>query len=73
MREECPTCRVKMEQGTSTLAVTVIENIEHQCDHEGCDQTFSLAGTDYRILFVLCVGICENIFFSRPSIPFISM
>ena len=44
VREECPTCRVKMEQGTSTLAVTVIENIEHQCDHEGCDQTFSLAG-----------------------------
>jgi len=43
VREECPTCRVKMEQGTSTLAVTVIENIEHQCDHEGCDQTFSLA------------------------------
>jgi len=43
VREECPTCRVKMEQGTSTLAVTVIENIEHQCDHEGCDLTFSLA------------------------------
>jgi len=43
VREECPTCRVKMEQGTSTLAVTVIENIEHQCDNEGCDLTFSLS------------------------------
>jgi len=43
VREECPTCRVKMEQGTSTLAVTVIENIEHQCDNEGCDLTFALS------------------------------
>jgi len=42
VREKCPTCRVKMESGTSTLAVTVIENIEHQCEHEGCDLTFSL-------------------------------
>merc|ERR1719233_839365 len=41
VREKCPTCRVEMEHGTSTLAVTVIENIEHQCDHEGCDLTFS--------------------------------
>ena len=41
LREKCPTCRVKMAHGTSTLAVTVIENIEHQCDHEGCDLTFS--------------------------------
>ena len=35
--------RVKMERGTSTLAVTVIENIDHQCDHEGCDASFPLA------------------------------
>jgi len=41
LREKCPTCRVKMANGTSILAVTVIENIEHQCDHEGCDLTFS--------------------------------
>jgi len=43
VRETCPTCRVRMERGTSTLAVTVIENIEHECDNEGCDLTFSLA------------------------------
>jgi len=43
VREECPTCRVKMEQGTSTLAVTVIENIEHLCEHEGCNMTLSLS------------------------------
>lgn len=41
-REECPTCRVRMEQGKSTLAVTVIENIDHQCEHEGCQQAFPL-------------------------------
>ena len=38
-----------MEQGTSTLAVTVIENIEHQCDNEGCDLTFSLSGKDTAV------------------------
>jgi len=43
VREKCPTCRVKMGHGTSTLAVTVIENIEHQCDNDGCDLTFSLS------------------------------
>jgi len=39
VRKKCPTCRVKMEHGRSTLAVTVIDNIEHQCSH--CDLTFS--------------------------------
>jgi len=42
VRAECPTCRVNMEQGTSTLAVTVVENIEHQCDNEGCGLSFHL-------------------------------
>ena len=39
VREVCPTCRVRMEHGTSTLAVTVIENIEHTCEHEDCGQS----------------------------------
>ena len=39
VREVCPTCRVRMEDGTSTLAVTVIENIEHTCEHEDCGQS----------------------------------
>jgi len=43
VRRRCPTCRVNMGQGTSTLAVTVIENIEHQCDNEGCALIFALS------------------------------
>jgi len=42
VREFCPTCRVRMENCTSTLAVTVIENIEHLCDHDGCGLKFLL-------------------------------
>jgi len=40
VREVCPTCREKMEKGTSTLAVAVIENIEHTCEHEDCGKSF---------------------------------
>ena len=57
-RAECPTCRVKMERGTSTLAVTVIENIDHQCDHEGCDASFPLASLEeHQVLFIISVPI----------------
>ena len=40
VRDVCPTCRERMENGTSTLAVTVIENIEHPCDHDDCGKSF---------------------------------
>jgi len=39
--EKCPTCRVKMEHGKSSLAVTVIENIDHDCENEGCKEKLS--------------------------------
>lgn len=39
LRQECPTCRVRMTNGTSLLALTVIENIDHYCDWEGCIET----------------------------------
>merc|ERR1712059_176301 len=42
VKENCPTCRVKMGQGKSTLAVTVIENIDHECENEGCQEKFQL-------------------------------
>lgn len=35
--------RARMEGGTSTLAVTVIENIEHLCEWEECMETHTLA------------------------------
>ena len=34
--------RVKMSNSTSLLAVTVIENIEHNCDWEGCSDSHPL-------------------------------
>jgi len=43
LRQECPTCRIRMNGGTSTLAVTVIENIEHLCEWEECNETHPLA------------------------------
>ena len=43
VRETCPTCRVRMQQGTSTLAVTVIENIEHMCEFENCGLSLPLS------------------------------
>eukprot|EP00092_Neocalanus_flemingeri_P006403 GFUD01006893.1.p1 GENE.GFUD01006893.1~~GFUD01006893.1.p1 ORF type:complete len:314 (-),score=53.64 GFUD01006893.1:43-984(-) len=37
----CPTCRVAMGEGKSLLAVTVIENIDHQCKFVDCGEFFS--------------------------------
>ena len=37
---DCPQCRVKMYKITSLLAATVIENIDHTCQHEGCGERF---------------------------------
>jgi len=62
VRRRCPTCGVNMGQGNSTLAVTVIENIEHQCDNEGCDLTFALSDlpshmSQCRHRIVRCPGL----------------
>ena len=35
--DSCPSCRTKMFNNKSMLAVTALENIEHQCTVEGCD------------------------------------
>ena len=37
----CPTCRAKI-QGRSLLAETVMENIEHKCNYEGCEVRLDL-------------------------------
>jgi len=44
-RNTCPTCRAPMGQATSTIAVTIIENIDHNCKFEddGCQVRVSLA------------------------------
>jgi len=39
----CPTCRGNMSNGKSLLAVTVIENIDHECSNDVCEETLPLA------------------------------
>jgi len=41
-KESCPTCRSIMGNNMSILAGTIIDNIEHQCKFEDCDQSFLL-------------------------------
>merc|ERR1712059_35149 len=74
VREECPTCRARMEQGRSTLAVTVIENIEHQCENEGCGESYplaDLAGHEGQCChrLVQCPGLDCNTRVSLTSLP----
>jgi len=38
----CPTCRSRMFEGKSLLAVTVLENIEHKCRNQECEQLLPL-------------------------------
>jgi len=33
----CPTCRVRMGEGRSLLALTVVKNARHECGHQGCN------------------------------------
>jgi len=40
MRGTCPTCRVHMGTGKSLLAITIIENIEHKCKFDDCEEYF---------------------------------
>ena len=38
--EACHTCRVQMGNGRSLLAETILENIDHGCEFDGCDECF---------------------------------
>ena len=37
-KKECPTCREPMGEGKSLLAKMLIENMEHECDLDGCKE-----------------------------------
>merc|ERR1719186_346958 len=39
-RDTCPTCRVQMGNGHSLLVVTILENIDHKCKFDECDDYF---------------------------------
>jgi len=41
-KDSCPTCRSNMGSNKSILAGTIIDNIEHKCKFEDCDQSFLL-------------------------------
>ena len=41
--QNCPTCQTTMGSGgRSLLAAAILENIEHKCNNDGCDQQFVL-------------------------------
>ena len=37
-RWNCPSCRLRIGNTTSLLAKTLVENMDHKCNLEGCDQ-----------------------------------
>jgi len=39
-QETCPSCRVRMGNGRSLLAETILENIDHECEFDDCDDCF---------------------------------
>jgi len=45
-KESCPTCRSNMGNNKSILAGTIIDNIEHKCKFEDCDESFRLPDLD---------------------------
>ena len=48
----CPSCRSRMFNGKSVLAVTVIDNIEHECRNEDCEELLPIA--EYKIHLKSC-------------------
>ena len=60
-KKNCPTCREPMGEGKNLLAKMLIENMEHECDLEGCKQLVPFIDLeqhkkicDYRL--VICPG-----------------
>jgi len=73
--EECPTCRVPMGEGKSLLAKHIIENMEHQCSHQGCEEMVAFEGyrehqeaCSYRL--VICPGNDKR---CNEMVPFCQM
>jgi len=57
----CPTCREPMGEGKSLLALAVIEEIQHECNNQGCTEMFPLTRIeqhenecDWRL--IICPG-----------------
>jgi len=68
--ESCPTCRIRMGNGQSLLAITVIENIDHKCKFDGCDNYFTVDKLDDHAKgcvhrTVSCPECIENVALSK--------
>jgi len=59
-RGECPTCKVPMGEGKSALAKHIIENMDHQCRHQGCDEMAPFGDEAHQVAcehrLVICPG-----------------
>jgi len=69
---DCPNCRLPMGEGKSALAKIVIENMEHKCSFQGCDErvpfkAFEGHQVTCKYRKVICPGSNEN---CREIMPF---
>ena len=60
--DDCPTCKEPLVEIKSLLAKTVIENVKHECDLEGCKKMINHSdfkihkeGCHFRL--VRCIGL----------------
>jgi len=44
--ETCPSCRVVMGEGKSLISQTILENIDHKCRFDDCEEYFPLGDLD---------------------------
>ena len=58
----CPTCRTAMGGGKSLLAVTIIENIEHRCKFDLCEENHSFEEIEKH------EAVCEHRTVACPKI-----
>eukprot|EP00091_Calanus_sinicus_P007079 TRINITY_DN17970_c0_g1_i1.p1 TRINITY_DN17970_c0_g1~~TRINITY_DN17970_c0_g1_i1.p1 ORF type:complete len:109 (-),score=16.81 TRINITY_DN17970_c0_g1_i1:378-704(-) len=62
----CPSCRSKMSDAKSLLAVTVVENIDHKCGNFGCAEEFPLTELKAHMnicsfMLIMCpISFCEE-------------
>eukprot|EP00092_Neocalanus_flemingeri_P095082 GFUD01120956.1.p1 GENE.GFUD01120956.1~~GFUD01120956.1.p1 ORF type:complete len:342 (-),score=69.04 GFUD01120956.1:37-1062(-) len=70
--DSCPTCRVAMGNGKSLLASIVIENIDHECKFDDCEDMFAVDKLDdhakvcaHRTVKCPHPKCCENVSLSK--------
>jgi len=69
---DCPTCREPFGDGKSLLAFAVAEKVQHECSHQGCNETTPLEKIvqhekECKWRLIICPGSCEN---CEAMVPF---